>query len=133
MLQYATVVRYVLEYSVYRGSSVLRCDVFRSTTHLDEGLQENFNPGVNGGTECFRELLNQQAAVGGHGRSERVGNLEYTVQERLDACNEGRMELMRCVALENTSQLGAVLISSQPIPLALFSFVMRRHVAENVV
>jgi hypothetical protein len=40
---------------------------------------------------------------------------------------------MRCVALQNAPQLGAVLVSGEPISLTLFSFVARRHVAENIV
>ena len=43
------------------------------------------------------------------------------------------MELIGRVSLEYTSQFGAVLISGQPIALALFAFVAGRHVAENVV
>jgi len=79
VLQYAAVVRHALENGVYCNGSVLRCNVLRSTTHLDEGLQENLNPGVDRRAECLCKLLNQQAAVGGHGCSKRVGDLEDTV------------------------------------------------------
>ena len=79
MLQYATVVRHALKDGIYCNGSVLRCDVFRSTTHFDEGLQENLNPRVDRRAQCLCELLNQQAAVGGHGCSKRVGDFEDTV------------------------------------------------------
>ena len=36
MLQYATFVRYALEYGIYGDGSVLRCNVLRGTAHLDE-------------------------------------------------------------------------------------------------
>lgn len=79
VLHYPAVVGDVGEDGFDRGVAVLRGNVLGGGAHLDEALQENLDPGIDGVAECLCKLLYQLAAIGGHCGSQRVGDLEDTV------------------------------------------------------
>ena len=133
VLQHAVVVRDVGEDCVHGGISVLGGDVLGGGAHFDEGLQQHLDPGVDGGAEGARQLLHELAAVGGHGRAQRVGDLEDAVEQRLDAGDEGSVELGRGVALQDAPQLQRVLVAADPVLLVLAALERRGHVAQDVL
>lgn len=111
MLQYPTRVRYVGDDGVHCGVAILSSDILRSSTHLDEILEQNLHPRIDRRTKRLRQLLDQLTTVCGHGGAERVCDFQDAIKQRFDPTHKGSMKLCWRVAFCDAAQLQNTLVS----------------------